>query len=229
MSALRVTTVRQSNEEATGTVLFLHGSEGSGEGILARIKEHLGDDWQFRHLRILFPTAPVMNYTPLGGAAANVWFDRHRLSPTVPECLESIEASMEMLKQLIEKEIELGIPLHRIIIGGYSMGGAMAMHLTYRMFPRVGGCFAMSSFLNDSSIVYKSLETNTEDPLPPLSMMHGDSDELVPMEWGAETLKQLQRFGVKGTMTIARNVPHELCKEHFINLTRWINNIVPHL
>ncbi|XP_046398444.1 lysophospholipase-like protein 1 [Ischnura elegans] len=227
MSVPRLMTNIQLNQQPSGSVIFLHGSGDTGNGVRLWIKEMLAKEWKFPHLRVLFPTAPVLNYKPMGGVPSNVWFDRHSISPEVPECLESIESSMGTLKQLVDKEIELGIPLNRIIIGGFSMGGAMALHLTYRMFQSVGGCFAISSFLNDSSIVYQTLETTAQKPLPPLCMMHGDCDELVPMEWGAETLKQLQRCGVDGTMTIARRVTHEITREQIINLTNWINERVP--
>ncbi|XP_071451282.1 lysophospholipase-like protein 1 [Hetaerina americana] len=227
MSVPRLITNPQLRPQPTGSVLFLHGSGDTGNGIRLWIKELLAKEWQFPHLRILFPTAPILNYTPMGGVASNVWFDRQSISPSVPECLDSINSSMDVLKKIVNQEVDLGIPLERIIIGGFSMGGAMAIHQTYRMFRDTAGCFAISSFLNDSSVVYESLKSNIEEHLPPLYMMHGDSDELVPMEWGTETLTCMQNFGIEGTMTVSNRVTHELTKEQILNLTRWINMRIP--
>jgi len=85
----------------------------------------------------------------------NVWFDRAAISNEVPEHLESINSMCEKVSEWIDNEINDGIPLSRIILGGFSMGGCLALHLAYRYRPTVAGCFAMSSFLNKDSIVYE--------------------------------------------------------------------------
>jgi len=85
----------------------------------------------------------------------NVWFDRMAISNQVPEHIKSIDSMCQCVSALIKKEIADGIPSDRIILGGFSMGGCLALHLTYRFKTTVAGCFAMSSFLNKGSIIYK--------------------------------------------------------------------------
>ena len=60
-----------------------------------------------------------------------------------------------MLKRIEEEATELGIPYNRIIVGGFSMGGALALHLAYRFNKPFAGCFTISSFLNHDSLVYE--------------------------------------------------------------------------
>lgn len=74
------------------------------------------------------------------------------------------------------------------LLGGFSMGGALALHSGYHVNPNIAGVFACSSFLNDSSVVFETLkklkdQANVEH-LPKLLMYHGDRDSLVPQSWG---------------------------------------------
>lgn len=85
----------------------------------------------------------------------NVWFDRVAISNQAPEHVESLNSMCQNVSELIDKEVADGIPLSRIILGGFSMGGCLALHLAYRYRTTVAGCFTMSSFLNKGSIIYK--------------------------------------------------------------------------
>lgn len=57
--------------------------------------------------------------------------------------------------ELIDKEVSEGIPINRIAVGGFSMGGCLALHLAYRFRRSMAGCIAMSAFLNNGSAVYE--------------------------------------------------------------------------
>lgn len=85
----------------------------------------------------------------------NVWFDRIAISNQVPEHIKSIDSMCQNISELIDKEVASGIPFNRIILGGFSMGGCLALHLTYRYKTSIAGCFAMSSFLNNGSVIYE--------------------------------------------------------------------------
>lgn len=84
-----------------------------------------------------------------------MWFDRAAISNEVSENVKSIDSMCQNISELIDKEVFNGIPLNRIIVGGFSMGGCLALHVAYRCKPAVAGCFAMSSFLNRGSVVYE--------------------------------------------------------------------------
>lgn len=85
----------------------------------------------------------------------NVWFDRIAISNEVPEHVGSINSMCQNVSELIDKEVADGIPFNRIVLGGFSMGGGLALHLAYRYRTAVAGCFVMSSFLNKGSIIYE--------------------------------------------------------------------------
>ncbi|KAK6291121.1 hypothetical protein J4Q44_G00384730 [Coregonus suidteri] len=142
----------------SASVIFLHGSGDTGQGVRAWVKEVSVPDLDFPHIRVVYPTAPARPYTPMRGALSNVWFDRYKISRDCLEHLESIDAMANSLGAVIQEEVRAGVPKHRMIIGGFSMGGAMALHLACRYHPDVAGVFALSSFLNKDSVVYQAVE-----------------------------------------------------------------------
>ncbi|XP_004700207.1 lysophospholipase-like protein 1 [Echinops telfairi] len=210
----------------SASLIFLHGSGDCGQGLRKWIKQVLAQDLTFQHIKIIYPTAPSRPYTPLKGGLSNVWFDRFKISNDCPEHLDSIDATCHMLTELIDDEVKSGISKNRILVGGFSMGGCMAMHLAYRKHPDVAGVFALSSFLNKASAVYQALQ-KADGVLPELFQCHGTADELVLHSWGEETNWVLRSLGVNSQFHSFPGVYHELSKTELEKLKSWILNKLP--
>ncbi|XP_028836671.1 lysophospholipase-like protein 1 [Denticeps clupeoides] len=208
----------------TASLVFLHGSGDTGQGLRAWIQATL--HLAFPHIRVVYPTAPARPYTPMKGALSHVWFDRYKISQDSPEHLESIEAMCTTLGSVVQDEVHAGIPKSRIIVGGFSMGGAMALHLAYRCHPEVAGVFALSSFLNKDSIVYQAVE-NKGVHLPELFQCHGTADQLVFHEWGEQTSMLLRKAGMKVTFQSIPGLNHELSTTEIELLRSWILSKLP--
>lgn len=212
----------------TGTVLFFHGSGDTGRGIRQWVKFLLGNDMAFNQIQVVYPTAPLRPYTPMGGEQSNVWFDRLGINPDVPEHKESLDYIGDEMTKYIKLEVAKGISLNRIIIGGFSMGGCLSLHLAFRYIPEVAGVFALSSFLNKNSLVYNELEAVNDNRLNiPLFMCHGDRDDLVPIEWGENTYQNLLNLGIKAQFNQIKNTQHELKKDEMKKLSEWILKVLP--
>lgn len=127
------------------------------------------------HVKFIYPTAPVQKYTPLEGEYSNVWFDRKSVSYEAHECRKSLSAIYETINEMLRREIDgCGLPARRVVVGGFSMGGALAMHTGFHLNQKIGGVFALSAFLNENSVVYDSLGACKSDAvLPKLKMFHG--------------------------------------------------------
>ncbi|XP_075386574.1 lysophospholipase-like protein 1 isoform X2 [Tenrec ecaudatus] len=205
---------------------LLQGWSDCGQGLRKWIKQVLAQDLAFQHIKIIYPTAPSRPYTPLKGGLSNVWFDRFKISNDCPEHLDSIDAMCHMLTELIEDEVKSGINKNRILVGGFSMGGCMAMHLAYRNHPDVAGVFALSSFLNEASAVYQALQ-KADGVLPELFQCHGTADELVLHSWGEKTNSVLRSLGVNSKFHSFPGVYHELSKTELEKLKSWILNKLP--
>lgn len=183
----------------------------------------------FPHIKVVYPTAPLQPYTPMDGQLSNVWFDRKSISIEAKDKRKSLAEIYESVHELLNEEIQLGIPPERIIVGGFSMGGALALHTAYHLNTELGGVFACSAFLNRDSIVYESLKNRTKPgtPLPELVMWHGARDTLVPIEWGQETLQELTKLGVSGELSPLKGTLHELKKTELLDLQEWILKKLP--
>ncbi|XP_055316510.1 lysophospholipase-like protein 1 [Sitodiplosis mosellana] len=228
---LLVQSIQPTGKTHSGTVIFLHGSGDTGSNLVEWIRFLIGKDLQFQHLKVIIPTAPVQPYTPLDGEPSHVWFDRLAISKKAKECRTSMEAAYEYVNELIQTEKENGIPPNRIVIGGFSMGGALALHTALHVNRELAGVFTCSSFLNDDSLVFESLRSNQQNAgsLPNLLMYHGERDSLVPMSWGKETYDELLSLGVTGEFKTLKNALHELKANELLEIQEWISKLVPPL
>lgn len=143
------------------------------------------------------------------------------------EDLPSIDVMAKEIVTLIDNEVKNGIPLNRIVLGGFSMGGALSFHVGYRFLPQLAGIFALSAFVNDGSVIFDDLKKQSIAKLPPLFQWHGIRDALVPMQWGQETFQALQTLGVTGEFHMGKNSFHELEEKCLKNLHTWIGSRIP--
>ncbi|XP_050070889.1 lysophospholipase-like protein 1 [Anopheles maculipalpis] len=217
-----------TGKKHAGTLIFFHGSGDTGNGLTEWIRFLLGRDMEFPHIKVVIPTAPVQPYTPMGGENSNVWFNRKRIEMDCPEIRTSLASIYDTVNELLVRELAAGVPLNRIVVGGFSMGGALAMHTGYHLNRDLGGVFAISSFLNNGSIVYDSLGCISEDEkLPELLMMHGERDTLVPLEWGQTTFDELAKLGVRGQFVPHRTALHEIKKDQLLRVIDFVQKIIP--
>lgn len=217
-------TIAQTNSKNTATVIFLHGSGDTGPGLCEWIESLIGL-FSFPHVKLLFPTAPLQNYTAAAREMRHVWFDRKSISMEAKESVESIQEIGKVMNKLIEEEISQGVPLSNIIVGGFSMGGGLALQVAYKFTPGLRGVFALSSFLNRDSKVFQNLKDHGP-PHTPLLMYHGESDDLVPIKWGKATFETLTSLGVKGDFVSLPNTSHELKKKELEELFKWIGELL---
>lgn len=183
---------------------------------------------EFPHIKIIYPTAPLQPYTPADGGLSNVWFDRKAITIEAKESRKSLAKIYLSVNELLKKEIESGIPPDRIIVGGFSMGGALALHTALHINQNLAGVFTCSSFLNRGSIVYEHLKTlNETNILPEVLMFHGGRDTLVPIEWGEETFENLTELGIKGRFIPLKNTLHELKTNELKEIEKWILEKLP--
>lgn len=112
------------------------------------------------------------------------------------------------------------------------MGGALAVHVGLRHYPELRGIFTCSSFLNEGSCVYSTLEKKKSQQnceIPKLLMFHGMRDSLVPMSWGKKTFDQLKALNVDADFSELKNTMHELKAVELNDIQNWITTLLPPL
>ena len=134
-----------------------------------------------------------MPVTLNGGMQMPAWYDIFTLDPEAPdrEDMRGVETAAANLRGMVEAETtQAGISRDRVIIGGFSQGGAVALYAMLKERERLGGCLALSTYLPGKRDAY-DFESKSSTPV---LQCHGESDEVVPFARGEQTLGALKEL-----------------------------------
>ncbi|XP_063615538.1 acyl-protein thioesterase 1-like [Penaeus indicus] len=141
-SKMAAPVVVNATAKHTATVIFLHGLGDTGHG-WASAMAAIGSP----HIKFICPTAPVMPVTLNNGFRMPSWFDLKSLDVDGPEDSDGIKKARDGIHQLIEEEVKAGIPHERIMLGGFSQGGALALYSTFTHSRTLAGVIGLSCWL----------------------------------------------------------------------------------
>jgi len=168
--------ILEPTSPATACVVWLHGLGADGNDFVP-IAQHMD---LLRHgVRFVFPQAPVRPVTINGGMPTRSWYDILSLDFGQREDAADIRASSAAIGELLNQQLRDGIPASRLILAGFSQGGAITLHTGLRHAPRLGGLIALSTYLPLASTL-----TDEFDPINtslPVFVGHGRHDPLVPL------------------------------------------------
>lgn len=203
--------------EPTHSVIWLHGLGADGNDFPPIVPE-LGLAEPLR-VRFVFPHAPIRPVTVNNGMAMRAWYDIRGLDLETGRDVEGLRRSADDVAQLVEREIERGVPSERIVLAGFSQGGAVAMHLALRYPTRLAGLIALSTYmLTGESLDEEASEANRDLPV---FQGHGSHDPLVLPEWGVAARDRMVAHGcdvVWGTWPME----HHVCQEEIQELGAWM-------
>ena len=175
---------------ASRTVIWLHGLGADGHDF-EPIVPHLGLDPALG-VRFVFPHAPRIAVTVNMGMIMRAWYDIRALDP--PDHDErGVRESAEQVGALIARENERGVPTNRIVLTGFSQGGAIALYTGLRYPERLAGIVALSAYL----VCPESLDTERSDANAATSIFqaHGTADPTVAFEHGLASRDRLRELG----------------------------------
>ncbi|CAF1170853.1 unnamed protein product [Adineta steineri] len=171
---------------------------------------------------------PVQRVTLNMGMPMPTWFDIHGLDHNAKEDQEGIEKSSKLLKDLIEEEIKSGIPAERVIVGGFSMGGAVAIHAALTSPHTLGGVLALSTWLPLSTTFPKALISGDKKMNLPILQCHGDEDPMVQLRWARLTEEAVKALGFKQyTFKEYRNMGHSSCDQEMDDVSAFVVKNLP--
>lgn len=205
----------------SGSVIWLHGLGADGhdfEPIVPELNLPAG-----LPLRFVFPHAPVRPVTINGGVAMRAWYDIISLDRQGPVDAEGIVASSQILHDLIDTELERGIETARIVVAGFSQGGAIALHTALRYPARLAGLMALSTYLPLPERFAKEVSEapGCGDTALPIFMAHGRFDPMLPMHLGTDSARLLEAAGFQVEW---HDYPmaHAVCAEEIADIRRWL-------
>lgn len=161
-------------------VLFFHGLGDTADGWADHISG-LG----FSKTKLIFPTAPLRSISLNSGHKMPGWSDIHALDQSSEEDKIGLEESAARINKIVKAEIDNGISADKIIVGGFSQGGALALHVGLRSPYSLGGCVALSTWLPLSHEYPEALSTSATSL--PIFQAHGTSDSVVRFDWGTSS------------------------------------------
>jgi len=207
----------EPREPANAAVIWLHGLGADGHDFVPIVPE-LGLPAGHR-IRFIFPHAEVRPVTLNGGMAMRAWYDIATLDRNGAVDDAGIAASRQRLQQRIAREIESGIAAERIVVAGFSQGGAIAYHTALRHRPRLAGLLALSTYLPGAGAVI-SAEDLTDRSLP-VMVMHGAHDPVLPLALGQMAVEQISTLGFSPQWR-AYPMAHQVCFEQITEIGRWL-------
>ena len=215
-------TLLETVEHETGpaprwTILWLHGLGADGHDFAPIVPELLRPGWP--ELRFVFPHAPVRPVTINNGARMRAWYDIRNLQIDQRADEQGVRESIAQVEALVAREVERGVPPGRILLAGFSQGGAIALAAGVRREAALGGLVALSTYLPMASTT--AAEATKAGLGTPVFMAHGQLDPVVP-----ESLGQRSRVALEGLgMAIDWHVyamPHSVCAEEIRDLGDWM-------
>jgi phospholipase/carboxylesterase len=207
---------------ARASVILMHGLGADGHDFEPLVPElRLAEA---AAIRWVFPHAPVRPVTLNGGVRMRAWYDIAAIDRRAAEDETGIRESADGLRALIRRERARGIPSERIVLAGFSQGGAMALHTGLREAERLAGIVALSTYLPLARTL--EAEAHPANAAVSIFMAHGMFDPIVPLPLGEGSRDRLRSRGYEVDW---RTYPtaHAVCAEEVADLRRWLLRVLP--
>ena len=174
-------------------------------------------------VKFVFPHALRRPITVNNGAVMRAWYDIMELGSTLKGQDEAgIRHSAALVRDLIDQQIALGIPASKIVLAGFSQGGAMALYAGLRYPAKLAGIMSLSAYM-----LYPDRlddEHNAANATTPVFVGHGTQDPMVPFFLGEETRKQLEA-GDWPVQWHSYPIPHSVSQPEIVDIGRWLTNL----
>jgi phospholipase/carboxylesterase len=212
-SELRCLEIGATREKAELTVILMHGLGADGHDF-EDVAQMLCDAAKPRRWRFVLPHAKQLPVTINMGMSMPAWYDILDLSHPREVNWETVADSQKQIESLIATE-----PAEKLILAGFSQGAAMALHVGLRHPNRIAGVLLMSGYLLESE----------DHPAPacgsplPICILHGTTDEVVPLIAAEEALKSLLTAGYEPRFKSYSGLGHSVSQEEVRDVFDWLS------
>jgi phospholipase/carboxylesterase len=207
----------ETGKAPTAAVVWLHGLGADGHDFEPLVPQLA---WPGApSIRYVFPHAPVRPVTINGGMPMRAWYDIVELSHDRDQDEDGIMDSVRRTTALIRREEERGVPPGRIVVAGFSQGGAIAIQAALRYPERLAGLVALSTYLLLGDRL--AAEAVAENADLPVFCGHGTADPMVPVFLGEAAASRLRTMGHPVDWK-SYPMPHAVCPEEVVHLAGWL-------
>ncbi len=211
------TVENETGADPQWSVLWLHGLGADGHDFAPIVPELVRPHWPA--IRFVFPHAPVQPITINNGVPMRAWYDIVSMDFRSRADSAGVDASIVELELLIEREIARGIPAERILLAGFSQGGAVILSALLRRTRPLAGLIALSTYLPDPAKAAAACVAGAISV--PVFMAHGTQDPVIPVAIAEHTAQTLGALGLPvewHTYTMA----HQVCADELDALGNWL-------
>ena len=215
MTALLETVEMETAPAPTASIVWMHGLGADGHDFAPIVPElELPVATRF-----VFPHAPMRPVTINYGAVMRAWYDVRGVGGERREDAEGVSTSAEQIEALIARERARGVAAERIVLAGFSQGGAMALHTGLRHRERLAGILALSCFLPLADRLADEAAPANRDV--PIFFAHGRHDDLIPIARARRAHEILTGLGYRVEWH-DYPMPHAVCPEEIADISAWL-------
>ena len=203
------------------TVIWMHGLGADGhdfEPIVPELRLPATT-----RIRFVFPHAPLRPVTINQGHVMRAWYDVRALAGVRREDEAGVRQSARQIEALLARERQRGIAPRRIVIAGFSQGGAMALHVGLRYADRLAGILALSCYLPLSNTLPTEASPANRDV--PIFWAHGLHDPMIPQAMAEQGREQLAELGYQIDWH-QYPIPHSVSAEEIADVARWLERVL---
>jgi phospholipase/carboxylesterase len=211
----------ETGRDPAGSVIWLHGLGADGHDFEPIVPDLVRSGE--RALRFVFPHAPIRPVTLNGGFAMRAWYDIVALDRRGPEDEAGIRASEAAVAALIRRENARGIPSERIVLAGFSQGGAVALFAGTRYPQKLAGLMGLSCYLVLAGRL--TAERAAANQATPVFLAHGLQDPVVVPALGEDAHRQLSAAGY-AVEWHTYGMPHSVCPQEVADVAAWLRHVV---
>jgi len=208
-------------QPAIASVIWLHGLGADGNDFKPIVPQ-LGLPTTLP-VRFVFPHAPVRPVTLNFGAPMRAWYDIVSLTKEGRQDATGIRASEAAVQALIKRENARGIPNHKIVIAGFSQGGAIALHTGVRYPETLAGIMGLSTYLPLGDLL--AAEAHAANQSTPIFLAHGSYDDVVKPELGTLSRDTLQTAGY-AVQWQTYPMAHQVTMDQIRAIGQWLTTVL---
>ena len=202
-------------ESVGAAIIWLHGLGADGNDFAPVVPQlqlpaGLG-------VRFVFPHAPSIAVTVNNGVVMPAWYDIKQIDVDRHLDNDQLRRSADRVHDLIDREMERGLPSERIIVAGFSQGGAVSFEAALTFPHRLAGIMALSTYFATAATV----AVNPVQQGLPMLICHGSEDPVVPESLGRQSVATLQKCGFNPEYVVYP-MEHAVCPQQIVDIGGWI-------
>ena len=211
--------VSNNSAEVNASIIWLHGLGADGNDFAPIVPEL--DLPAAYAVRFVFPSAPSIPVTINRGMVMPAWYDIMELGDSRRIDQAGLRASADKVQALVRREIDQGVPSERILLAGFSQGGAVCLEAGLSFQDRVGGIIALSTYFpTAASVVVHPAQSGL-----PVLVCHGSMDPMLNESLGRDAARSLRRLGMVPEYH-SYPMAHQVSPQEIVQIGQWIRAVL---